>query len=117
MRKKIEKLTTWGTANPKRVFIGMVILIALSLLHFTYRAIRPVEVTKMDGIEFKEPPTGFSGFPLGELMDEAATIKDTYRLKKSIDSLIKKEHLTTQDSITLMHQLEEVKALTQKKIK
>lgn len=117
MRNRIEKITTWGTKNPKRVFIGMVILIALSLLHFTYRATRPVKVSNRDSITLEGPSSSFSGFSMGDLMDEATAMKDTYRLKKSIDSLIAKENLTTQDSIKLMHLLEDLKVLTQKKIK
>lgn len=116
MIQKTIKIKDWLTQNPKHVFIGMIALIILSLANFVIRAAKPKNTERKSISERVDVTSGFDmGF--SSIIDETMLLKQTYNMKKSIDSLLAKEELTDKDSLMLMQKIQELQSITQSKFK
>lgn len=116
MIQKIIKLKDRLINNPKGVFLTMLAFIIISLANFVIRAAKPKNKSR-ENIPYKVD--GKNNFDMGfsSLIDETMLLKDTYRMKKSIDSLLAKEKLTDKDSLLLMQNLQELQTITNIKLK
>lgn len=116
MNEKIKKLVSWIPTNPKTVFMAMVLLIVVSLANFALRTGKPKEKGRDKLAKNMHLENGFKdGLGVGALIEETSKLKETYRMKNSIDSLLSKESLTTEDSVLLMQNLQRLKTVAQSK--
>src|SRR5699024_1899676 len=116
MIQKILKLKDRLINNPKHVFVGMIALIILSLANFVIRAAKPKNKTR-ESISQKIDMGNSFDMGFSSVIDETMMLKETYRMKKSIDSLLAKEELTDNDSLLLMQKIQELQSITQTKFK
>ena len=112
MNEKFKKLISWISTNPKSVFMVMVLFIVVSLANFALRTGKQKEKGRDKWAKDMHLENGLG---VGALIEETSKLKETYRMKNSIDSLLSKENLTTEDSVLLMQNLQRLKTVAQSK--
>lgn len=116
MNEKFKKLISWISTNPKSVFMAMVLFIVVSLANFALRTGKQKEKGRDKWAKDMHLENGLNdGLGVGALIEETTQLKETYRMKNSIDSLLSKESLTTEDSVLLMQNLQRLKTVAQSK--
>jgi len=111
--KKIkEKIGDFLEKDPKKTFLGMVIIIVLSIVIVFFMQSRKPEKTYQEVIEeisrTPEEQKTIDNKSMPSLIDLGSNILRIKEIERSLDSLNRKQELTTDDSIQariLLHEL------------
>ncbi|MBS9767654.1 MAG: hypothetical protein KGV44_08960 [Flavobacteriaceae bacterium] len=102
MKTQIEKLKEYLKANPKKVFLGMFIILILSLAYSIYNIMNRTEQTAPPPLPSFSINSGKTpileqlkeAYKLKEMLSDSTVLRDSVQLKKineNLDKLLKNE--------------------------